>query len=541
MQAGMVYHGLSHGDRGVYLQQVTFLLDGVADPARLAAAWQHVVDRTPVLRSEVAMEHIATPVQVVRGHATVPVSHLDWTELTEPERAERFERLLADDRAEGMDLGKAPLMRLAIARLSETQVRVVWTFHHLLLDGWSVFQVLLDVFACHAAVTEGRPPRLEVRRPYREYLRWLAAQEQREAESYWKWALSGFATPTALNYDRAPAPGHATTSTGALSVRLDEAESGALYEFARRHGLTVNSVVQGAWAVLLSRDSGRRDVCFGATISGRPPDLPGADRMTGLFINTVPVRVDVVSGPGGVVEWLRALQSAQAHARKFGYVSLAQLQAWSRLPRGAGLFDSIVVFENYPINEAAAAEHGLRLGDLRAVEFTNFPLHLIVSPGDRLLIEFGYDPQLFDETTIERLAAEFCHVLRCFIAGPEAELDRIDVSATAGRAAACVAPPTARRAVHVAPRTDTERVVAQFWAEALEVERVGVEDDFFLLGGDSLFSLAITAKIKAVFGVALTPRDVLTSRTVSVLAELVEEKVLRELEHLAASGTDDEL
>jgi acyl carrier protein len=434
-----------------------------------------------------------------------------------------------------------------LARVSGTEVQVVWTFHHLLLDGWSVFQVLSDVFACYGALTEGRSPQPSARRPFGEYLRWLAEQDQREAEEYWRLTLAGFAAPTPPGYDRTPGPAHASVSTELLSVRLDEGESGGLYEFARRHGLTVNTVIQGAWAVLLSRDSGRRDVCFGATVSGRPPDLPGADTMTGIFINTMPVRVDV-PGAVRVTEWLHALQSAQAHARRFDFVSLAQIHAWSQLPGGTNLFDSIVVFENYPINEAAATAHGLRLRDLRAVELTNYPLSLVVSPGDRLMIELGYDPYLFDAPTIERLAARLRHVLRSFVDGPGAELDRIDIPDDrrrvpaggngTGREVPSAAP--RRTAAHVAPRTDTERVMAQVWAEALEVAQVGVEDDIFYLGGDSLRSLVITSKIKATFDVALTPRDVLTSRTVAALAELVEEKILHELEGVAAGGRNDD-
>jgi acyl carrier protein len=248
------------------------------------------------------------------------------------------------------------------------------------------------------------------------------------------------------------------------------------------------------------------------------------------------------------VTWLRELQSAQAQARRYGHVSLAQLQGWSELPAGTGLFDSIVVFENYPINEDAADAHGLGLRELRAVEYTSYPLALIVSPGEQLLVEIGYDPELFDAATIGQLAAGLRHVLRCFADDPDANLDRIDLpdsrhgapAPTAGTGDDAAPEGGPDRTGHVPPRTDTEQVMARIWAEALDVPRVGVEDDFFLLGGDSLFSLAITAKVNAVFDVALTPRDVLTGRTISALAELVEEKVLRELEQ-TASGTEESI
>ncbi|HEU5155526.1 MAG TPA: amino acid adenylation domain-containing protein [Streptosporangiaceae bacterium] len=555
MQAGMVYHWLSHGDEGVYLQQVTFVLDGVTDVDVLAAAWQRVVDQNTVLRSRVVWTGVPAPVQVVDRHAAVPVDRRDWTRLTEAARGDELDRLLDRERAAGMDIGAAPLMRLTLARLSAAEVRVVWTFHHLLLDGWSVFQVLSDVFAAHAALAQGATAGAAVtRRPFAEYLRWLAGRDEREAEKYWRWTLSGFAGPTPLRYDRPPAPERGSVSSEWLRVRLDDTESAELYDFVRSRRLTLNTVIQGAWAVLLSRDSGERDVCFGATVSGRPADLPGADTMTGIFINTVPVRVDVPDA-APVAEWLLALQAAQAHARKFDFVSLPRLHSWSGLPGGVNLFDSIVVVDNYPINDTAAAEHGLRLRDLRGVENTNYPLSLVVVPGEQLSIELGYDPGLFDPAGVERVVDRLRHILRAFVAAPDAELERAcpapaapttptaTAAAVPGYAAATDPPrPSAasHRAEYVAPRTDTERLVAQVWADALEVERVGVEDDIFHLGGDSLRSLAIAAQLKTAFDVSLTPRDVLTSRTVSALAELVEEQVLRELEQVASGGGIDQ-
>ncbi len=548
MQAGMLYHGLSHGGRGVYLQQLTFVLDGVPDTRLLEAAWQHVVDGTPVLRSRLVWAGMPTPLQVVERRVAVPFTALDWTGVSEAERGERLRGLLERDRDESMDLAGAPLMRLAAARLPDGEVQVVWTFHHVLLDGWSVFQVLSDVFAAHAALVAGRAPRPVARPPFSGYLRWLAGRDRREAEHYWRGVLAGFAAPTPLGADRPGDPAHASVSSARLSLRLDEEETSALRRFARRHRLTVNTVVQGAWAVVLSRISGRRDVCFGATVSGRPADLPGADEMTGILINTVPVRVDV-AGTARVAEWLRALQATQAHSRRFDHVPLSQVQAWSGLPGGTDLFGSILVFENYPVDDTLAAGHGLRLRDLTAVETTNYPLSLAVVPGERLSIDVGYDPALFDAATIERTAGRLRRVLRCFVEDPDTELGLIDVLAGDARAATPAPPPapaptqapapaSAPVAAHVAPRTETERVVAEIWAEELGLDTIGVEDDFFHLGGDSLRGLAIAARVKSLFDVALTPRDVLTSRTVSALAALVEESILRELEHVAAGGTE---
>jgi amino acid adenylation domain-containing protein/non-ribosomal peptide synthase protein (TIGR01720 family) len=415
-QAGMVFHGVSQADESLYFQQIAFTLAGVPEPELLGRAWQHVVDRTPVLRSRIVWAGLDAPVQVVQRRAEVPVSYLDWTGLTAEQRSSALAALLADDRAAGLDLGSAPLLRVTLARLSPTDVQVVWTFHHVLLDGWSVFQVLGDVFATHGALAAGTEPALPVRRPFRDYLGWLAEQDRAEAERHWRQALSGMNGVTPLPYDRVPAAAHASRSGAWHAVCLPGDESDRLYDFARRHRLTVNAVVQGAWALLLARYSGQRDVCFGATVSARPAGLAEVDSITGVFINTLPVRVDVNSTTG-VVAWLQRLQAEQAEARRLDHVSLADLQAWSGLPGGTSLFDSIVVFENYPINEEATAAHGLALGGLTAVETTNYPLSLVVSPGERLAIDLGYDPELFDRETIELLASRFGRLLSALSGG----------------------------------------------------------------------------------------------------------------------------
>ncbi|HMC51697.1 MAG TPA: amino acid adenylation domain-containing protein, partial [Acidimicrobiales bacterium] len=433
MQAGMLFHGLSQAEQGVYFEQASFVVEGVHDPLLLGQAFQQVVDRTPVLRTRVVWEGVAEPVQVVEREAILPVRYLDWSELSETERHRELGALLERDRAEGLDLASAPLARLVLARLSDSEVQVVWSFHHVLLDGWSVFQVLSDVFFCHAALAGHETGRaLPARRPFRDYLAWLQAQDARAAEEHWRGVLTGLESPTALPYDRAPRQAHTTRSSAWLPLELGEAESARLSEFAKGHRLTLNTVVQGAWSLLLSRYSGQREVCFGTTVSGRPADLAGVDGIPGIFINTVPVRADV-DGASDVVGWLQQLQAAQAESRRFDFVSLAQMQTWSDLPGGVNLFDSIVVFENYPINDDVAAEHGLQIREAGAVETTNYPLSLVALPGRRLSVALGYDPDLFDATTIERMAGHLTRVLETVAADPSLPLDRIDILTEAER------------------------------------------------------------------------------------------------------------
>ncbi|RSN41938.1 non-ribosomal peptide synthetase [Amycolatopsis sp. WAC 04197] len=414
MQAGMVFHSLSQPDERLYFQQVGFVVEGVEDVDALAEAWQRVVDRTPVLRTTIAWEGVPEPVQVVRRRVTVPVNRLDWRAHTAGGQERFWQEVLAADRAEGLDLDGEILLRLTLARLSDTEVRVLWTFHHVLLDGWSVFGVLSDVFAAYAG---DEPPE---RPPFRDYVAWLDRQDDTEAERHWRRELGDFTARGRLT-----AQDH--TSRSAEWLRVPVESSARLGEAARKAGLTMNTVLQGAWALVLSRLTGERDVCFGTTVSGRPVDLTGADDITGIFINTLPVRVTTDRSP--VAQWLAALQDRQVESRRYGHLPLTKLQAWSGTD--GGLFDSIVVFENYPI--VSATRDGLRLRDVDAAETTNYPISVVASPGERLSLDVGYDPDLFDAATAERITDQLVGVLDAFAEDLNRPLDTIDLLTDAER------------------------------------------------------------------------------------------------------------
>ncbi|MEA2566237.1 MAG: hypothetical protein QOD49_1414, partial [Actinomycetota bacterium] len=422
LQAGMLFHSLVDTEGRAYLDQFRLRLDGACDERALGTALQRVVDRTPILRSSVVWEGVDEPLQVVHRNIVLPVVHEDWRQLEESER----EQLLTEDLAAGMDLTRPPLMRLLIARLSGDEVLLVWTSHHILLDGWSLSQVIAEVCEQYAAIVAGRAPRLVARRPFRDYLQWLGGRDRREAEAHWRGVLSGFVSPSPLPYDRQPAEAHRAESSESVPVELSVEQSQLLHSVARRAGLTLNTVVQGAWALLLSRYSNEREVCFGTTVSGRPADLPGVEDMVGMFINTIPTRVGIDKDLG-VRSWLHELQLGQVESRRFDFVSLAELQSWSDVGGGTNLFHSVVAFENYPVDGAAADEAGLAVRALEGVDTTSFPLTLSANLDDRLLFDLAYDPNLFDASTIERMAGHLVAVLEAVAADPDAALGDIDV------------------------------------------------------------------------------------------------------------------
>ncbi|MFE2085320.1 non-ribosomal peptide synthase/polyketide synthase [Streptomyces scopuliridis] len=412
MQSGMLLHTLT--EPGVYLDQVSFLLEGADDPGLLATAWQRLVDATPALRTHLVWDGVPEPLQVVRRYATVGIRQLDWTDADPGEQVALLRELMDEEHAAGIDLTVAPLMRLVLIRAGEGAVRVVWTFHHVVLDGWSTTQIFEDVFAQYRALATGAGGAvpLAARPPFRDYVEWLGRQDTAAAREYWRGALAGFRSPTPLPVDRRPAPGHRSHAAERVRIELPTEDAGALTEMAGRHRLTLNSVVQGAWALLLSRYSGESDVCFGATVSGRPADLPGMESTVGNFLNTLPVRTRVPETES-LLDWLGRLQTEQAEARSHEHLALREVRDCAELPRGTELFESIVVFENYPGNEEAATAHGLRVTDVHTVDTAGYPLDLTAyADADKLALVLAYDPALFDHDRVAHMAEHLAVLLR---------------------------------------------------------------------------------------------------------------------------------
>ncbi|WP_274562737.1 non-ribosomal peptide synthase/polyketide synthase [Streptomyces spiramyceticus] len=412
MQQGMLFHSLEDPEGGAYVEQMSFVLEGADDMERLADAWREAINASDALRVSIVWEQVDEPVALVHQRVEVPLTCEDWSTFTDAQRAERLEERRRADTV-GVRLDTAPLLRVSLADLGGGRIQVVWTFHHLLMDGWSTPQLLEDVFTRYAG---GRP---EVRRPYRDYLEWLASQDTEAGLDYWRTALAGFDTPLALPTDHLPAHDHQRWATRHLEVDLPGSLSTDVGEFARRHRLTVNAVIQGAWALLLSAYSGQTDVVFGATTSGRPADLPEAESVLGLFINTVPVRTRLdPSTP--VVQWLQNLQSEQWESRPHEYLSLTRINSVSEVPYGTGLFESLLVFENYPVDDEMGTRHGLSVKDTYGEGGSNYPLSLTAYTGGRLVgdtdpgvsLRMSYDPVLFEDSTARSIGGRLGELLQ---------------------------------------------------------------------------------------------------------------------------------
>jgi len=405
IQEGILFHTLSAPDSGVYVEQVHLALGPELDAGAFRRAWEGLIRRHAVLRTAFSWLEQDRMLQVVEGEVELPWEDLDWRQLSAEEEKRRLEAFLEADRRRGFELEKAPLMRFALLGLGARGHRFVWTQHHAVSDGWSLGVELREIFELYRAAREGRPPELPPARPYRDHVAWLEGREHGAAEDFWRRELSGLEGPTPLPEER-PAP--SGRGQGIVRRHLSPERSAALEAAARAHGVTLNTLVQGAWALTLARFGGVEDVVFGAVASGRSAPVAGIEEMVGLFINTLPVRAPV-EAELAAGEWLRRLQARQAEARQFEHTPLAELQRWSGLGPRTPLFETLLVVENYPIDRAARQGLGstLGIGEVGISEQTHYPVTVIVEPGARLSARLLYRRERFHAVTAARLLEHF--------------------------------------------------------------------------------------------------------------------------------------
>ncbi|HEY0607368.1 MAG TPA: condensation domain-containing protein, partial [Herpetosiphonaceae bacterium] len=400
LQQGLLFHSLYNPESSLYLDQLTYELRGALDVAAFRKAWQEAIDTHAILRTSFHWQGLADPLQLVHQRVEAPFQTYDWSHLPAERQQTQLAQLLAADYQQPLDLASAPLMRLTLIRLDPATYRLIWSFHHLLLDGWSLHLLLQDVFRAYRALAQGATPQLERGQPFKEYIAWLQRQNMQQAEQFWRQMLRGFSRATPLGLDRLLDPAASQeVETAHQTIYLSAEASNTLYGFVKQQQLTLNTLFQGAWALLLSRYSNSDDIVFGTTVSGRPPELPGIERTVGVFINTLPARLRVADDQS-LIAWLEQIQMQQVELRQYEYSPLVHVQGWSEVPRGQPLFESLLVFENYP-EDSTPGEKADKLvfRQVGAAEQSSYPLTLIVAPGSRLRIQLMYDRRRFDNDT----------------------------------------------------------------------------------------------------------------------------------------------
>lgn len=513
LQEGMLFHHLYETGRDDNFQQSSVEVIGPLDAARLRAAWESVVRRHAALRTAFDWGEGRDPTQVVEADVTLPWTEHDLSGQDGLDAARsRSARLLAQDRVLGIDLRRAPVLRCALHHLDKEHAVMAWSTHHILLDGWSVAILVDEVLQTYRAPELWRDPAP----PFSLYLDWLAARDATSDAHWWRRELANWQSPTRL-------PGvSARPSGGEVAVLMSEIDAvvlKALERRARRAHITMNALIRAAYALLLGRICGVQDVVFGAVIAGRPPELPGSDAMLGMFINTIAVRPRF-SQDEDFDAFAARLALRQAEAESHGTIPLVEVRRITSLPANMRLFDALLVFENFPTTEMEPDGSALRFGALQMPQTDpGTPVCLTVIPGVPYQLHFAYDAERIDAADATGWRDALIGILTVLADDAPCRVNTFLSGAAA--------PAGAERAVTAENRScddmvsETERALLDLWKTLLERADIGLDDDYFELGGHSILAVRMMSRIEKLFDRRLPISVVFENSTVRRLARLL--------------------
>ena len=419
MQQGMLFHSAYATHSGVYVEQFQLMLAGDINRQAFQQAWQQLAAQYDVLRTCFIWQRDQM-LQVVLKQVDLPWQIYDWQHHSVDTQQQQLQTWLHQDRQTGFDVAKAPLMRCTLIVLDPQRYQFIWTHHHALLDGWSMPILLQDLLQIYDAYCQGNPCPQPNRHPYQAYVAWLQQQDQQRVNAYWQQQLTGFLAPT-------PLPTHSfldkvspslTTAPQEYCYHLSKDATAAVQTCLRQQRVSLAVLIYSVWGLLLSRYSDEPDVVFGVTVSGRDVPLAGIEEMVGLFINTLPLRLTLPAGCSGET-LLKQLQQNLHDLQAHSYIPLIEIQRLSELASGHGVFNTLVVIENYAVNNALqAGQTSLPIEKMTVTERTNYPLTLTVVPGEQLSLRFSYHAQLFEPAVITRIAAHVERLLTAIAAEP---------------------------------------------------------------------------------------------------------------------------
>jgi hypothetical protein len=430
VQQGMLFHSLFAPDTGAEVVQALYRVHEALDVPVLRRTWDFMLGRHPILRSAFRWEGLQEPVQEVHAGVELPWESHDWRALDEAERERRFQAYLRDDRIRGFEMSRPPLTRIALFRWTDAEYRLVWTFHHAVMDGRSLLVFVQEMLSSYRAFLEGREIDLPPACPYRAYVEHLRDRDLTADEAFWRGVLAGARAPTRLPEDFAPGTVHlqAGEIDAERVIRLSADTTASLEALAKASRLTMNTVAQGVWALLLARYSGEDEVIFGVTRAARRWGGEEIGPMVGLFIQTLPLRV-AVPATAELLPWLHQVRAAWNAMRDHEHAPLLRIAEWSDFPRGTPLFESIIAFDHVDqaapeaaAGAAAGAWQGRELGFLIR---TSYPLTVTVYGGRELVVQIKYDPARFDHATAERMTEHFRALLEAIAADPHRPLSRL--------------------------------------------------------------------------------------------------------------------
>lgn len=534
-QEGMLVETLRSEENDLFIEQEIHTLPGHIDREIFQRVWMRTLQRHPMLRTAFAWKSRHTPLQLVLATVKLPINYLDWRGHSKQQQEKQLSDYLTEDRRHGFDLSSAPLIRLALIRTHNDSYQFVWTQHHILFDGWSRAILLQELMSAYEAFAKGISPVDEKTYSYGLYIEWLKKQDLLVAEQFWRNELAGFTQPTALgtpmclDVNIIAEPGYAE-----VDLTFSCTQAAKLESIARSHRTTVSTLLHGVWALLLSRYSGNDDVVFGTTVSGRPLELPNADSITGLFINTLPLRAHIEPA-AKFWNWLNTVQSHHLEIRRFEYCSAGQIHQWCQVPGSSPLYESMLVFENYPTKnnaEVDSSQSGRFIGAR-----TTHALTLLASTHAGLIIRAVYNASRLSQQSVEHIIEHIRALLIHIVEHNQnsiADLMQLIPQHTIPQFYLLSAFEE-HSDIHdyVPPKTPLEKKVVEIVAGVLGVKQVGMRDRFFKLGGHSLLATQFIARIRQSLQIELPMRILFESADMQELVSLIETAIMTKIESLS--------
>ncbi|MCK4261449.1 MAG: AMP-binding protein, partial [Halanaerobiales bacterium] len=425
MQSGMLFHSLLNPNAATYCEQNCYYIEGNINIKCLKEAWQKVVDRYEVFRTDFRWKNVKTPAQIVVDQNEADITEFDITDLSEVQQEEYIGEFKREDLAKKFDFENGHLNRLSMIKLSDNKYFMCWTFHHILLDGWSVSIVLSDFFNIYNCFLHKKPLPEKTITQFSDYLMWLKKQNQNKGLKFWQDYMKEFEQPTLLPYDQNPKKDEIITDVATRLIRFTEEKTQEIEEFCKNYSITTNAFIQTAWGILLQKFNNSSQSCFGMTVSGRPVELKKVESIVGNFLNTLPVLVQTKEN-STVKELLIKTNDELVEIREYEYVSLAEIQ--NMCNHSEKLFDSIVVFENFLIqSEVKEVELDFSVSYDSAFEMANYDFAISVGNDGSMIIKLSYNEKVFSSEVVERIEKSVIQLINTMLTEPDQLVAEISI------------------------------------------------------------------------------------------------------------------
>ncbi|WP_298500444.1 condensation domain-containing protein, partial [uncultured Algibacter sp.] len=515
MQNALLFHHLTEKDDRGFLN-VECIIEGSLDIDLLKKSWDLAIERHPVLRTSVHWENIKNPIQVIIPISKVNFNILDWTNFTTTEHKKKLNELKVINKKNSIDFQKNPLSKISLIKVKPNYYYFVWSCHHLLLDGWSSSIILKDVFEFYDSLITGKKLELESIPSYKSYLNWQKKIDTNAAKEFWRNTFKDYKQPFLFNKNQ-----HKTKKLVQNNIKLSEETSIKVQEIAKAYRITLNTLFQALWALIISKYLNHYDITYGNTVSGRSGDFPNIENITGMFSNVIPVRIKIDFNLS-VKDWLKNIQSQQIEARKFEHITINEITEWIETSSNR-IFDSLFIFENFPWDDIRAGN--IKIHSSKSGITTIYPLTLTIKPSVPIDINLISDESIFSLEANHWILNRFEEIINILGSKKDISIETLyeNITSINFKIRTQASEIINKTNVIAKPKNKTEFELLKIWKSILKNNNIGLTDNFFEIGGNSILSLQIISKAREL-GIAISPNELFENQTIRELADFIENR-----------------